>query len=441
MGDREGPGDAPWWRQSWGDRMLRSPLQVFLAVLGIAGVVEVVQEWLRTALLPDLGGALGVAAGTLWLPLMLGVLLWTFVLRPLRNSLHQRVADLTERERQLSTEKSRLEFDARLHRALEMAETESEVLRVLRRGLAEATPDRAAELLLADASDARMSRAVTHEPSGAPPGCGVESPRACPAVRQGTTLEFADSESLDACPQLEGRDDGRCAATCVPVSVTGKAIGVLHTIRPHGVDQSARERRRMESLAARTGARLAMVRVLADTELQAATDPLTGLLNRRTLENHYREIAAQDAPLALAMCDLDHFKKLNDRYGHDTGDRALRLFADVLREAVRPSDLAARFGGEEFVVVLPDCDMEQGVQVIERIRERLARTLAVGEVPAFTVSIGIVGAEHSRDLSELLSAADEAMYAAKGAGRDCIVRADERAAPHGPQPARNGAGH
>ena len=130
-------------------------------------------------------------------------------------------------------------------------------------------------------------------------------------------------------------------------------------------------------------------------------------------------------PYAIAYGDLDHFKVLNDTFGHEAGDHALRLFARVMRDAVRPADIVGRYGGEEFVIVLPECETDTAVAVLERVRERLALGLTSGRVPAFTVSFGVATSADGANFAEILAAADHALLAAKAAGRDRILLADE----------------
>jgi diguanylate cyclase (GGDEF)-like protein len=120
------------------------------------------------------------------------------------------------------------------------------------------------------------------------------------------------------------------------------------------------------------------------------------------------------------MADLDHFKDLNDTYGHETGDRALRVFAQVLRDGVRADDIACRYGGEEFVIALPDTDVAGAIDVVERIRSMLANATAHGLAPAFTASFGIASSTDATTLEDLLHRADRALFAAKEAGRDCV---------------------
>jgi len=167
-----------------------------------------------------------------------------------------------------------------------------------------------------------------------------------------------------------------------------------------------------------------MIRAFETSETQAHTDPLTGLLNRRSLENRVRDLHREGVPYALAYGDLDHFKVLNDTHGHEAGDQALRAFARVLRDAVRPNDIVARYGGEEFVIVLPDCSIDVAVGVLERVRERLALALGAGHVPPFTVTFGVASTDYTTNFENLVAVADRALLDAKAAGRNRVIVAD-----------------
>ena len=159
---------------------------------------------------------------------------------------------------------------------------------------------------------------------------------------------------------------------------------------------------------------------MARSETQASTDSLTGLFNRRSIESATHQLVRDGSSFVVAFADLDHFKVLNDTHGHETGDRALRLFARVLRDSVRPTDVPARYGGEEFVVVLPDCSVDDAVSVAHRLRRRLAEALHAPNVLPFTVSVGIARSGPDNGLTETVARADEALLAAKAAGRDRV---------------------
>ncbi len=170
--------------------------------------------------------------------------------------------------------------------------------------------------------------------------------------------------------------------------------------------------------------------------LQARTDALTGVANRREFERmfveHFRLARVNSQQLTVCICDLDHFKAVNDYYGHAAGDRVLISFAGILRENLRKSDLLARIGGDEFVVSLPGTSAEEAVPLVEKMRDQLR--CSSFEAPAgnfrVTSSFGIVGLrfEH-RDSEELLAEADRLLYSAKGTGRDRTLAA-RSANPH-----------
>jgi diguanylate cyclase (GGDEF)-like protein len=162
---------------------------------------------------------------------------------------------------------------------------------------------------------------------------------------------------------------------------------------------------------------------------QAEQDPLTRLLNRRSFERQARHEAQRaqrsDGPWALLMIDIDHFKRLNDSLGHAAGDVALVAVADALRLALRTEDLAARWGGEEFVLLLVGTPPDAATQAAERIRAALAALPLTHQDRAFsiTASIGVAAAHGAMDLVAVLQRADEALYAAKAGGRNRVVQA------------------
>ncbi|MFH1034719.1 MAG: sensor domain-containing diguanylate cyclase [Pseudomonadota bacterium] len=167
----------------------------------------------------------------------------------------------------------------------------------------------------------------------------------------------------------------------------------------------------------------------------SVTDGLTGVYNHRHLhERLSREIARSRRlghPICLVMADLDHFKQVNDRLGHQAGDEALRLTAAWLKSGVREVDLVGRYGGEEFVLVLVDCDLEAGWQVADKLRQVVAERglrQPFDAIGGFRVSMGVAQLTEGMDEKELVNAADQALYRAKQNGRDRV----ERAAPPAP---------
>ncbi len=165
--------------------------------------------------------------------------------------------------------------------------------------------------------------------------------------------------------------------------------------------------------------------VLRQAERNAHTDALTGLGNRHWMRTMFeREVTRTqhaNKELCLMMVDVDNFKTFNDQYGHIAGDRVLVAVADVLREYLRPTDLIARFGGDEFAALLPDLKLKQARQTAERIRQQVAGLAPSSLATAITVSIGIADRTEKDDVATLVQRADAAMYDAKEAGRNRVA--------------------
>jgi len=162
----------------------------------------------------------------------------------------------------------------------------------------------------------------------------------------------------------------------------------------------------------------------------AITDALTGLHNRRYMESHLATLAEQAAsrrkPLALMMLDIDFFKAINDNYGHDAGDDVLREFAVRIRKSIRGIDLACRYGGEEFVIVMPETDLHVAGMVAERLRRSIAgEPFSVNKGTKrieVTISIGLSTLERKGEsVADVLKRADTALYRAKNDGRNRVV--------------------
>jgi diguanylate cyclase (GGDEF)-like protein len=406
IGEQSGPGR---WRVQRTLAVTGGVVAVFYAVAD--RVVEDVLHW--TSASGQLLEVAVMAAAT-------SAVLWVGILRPLLRQVAGERRAANERRVRLEENASQQRFESQLHRALEMADSEETAHRLTAKALRLATGGRDAELLLADSSNAHLKRVVAISPDG-PAACGVSSPHDCPAVRRSQTLVFPSSEELDACPHLEGRPGGPLSAACVPMSVGGRSIGVLHTAGEVGDPPAGDSLARIEGVATQAGSRIGMLRVMSATTLQAATDPLTGLLNRRSLENKAHDLTRRGVPFALAMGDLDHFKRLNDSHGHDAGDRALRLFARATLRVLRAQDLVCRYGGEEFVIVFPNRTSAEAVTALDRVQQELVLALSGGSTPSFTCSFGVAHSDDAPSFEELCRAADTALFRAKREGRNRIV--------------------
>jgi diguanylate cyclase (GGDEF)-like protein len=335
----------------------------------------------------------------------------------LAGAVNQMAESLHGTIRQMEAEAQRSKFERQLVEALEMADTETGAREVVARAMQIVDPATPMELLLADSSHAHLECGARHPAAGAA-GCSVESPFHCIAVRRGTTTVFADSDQLNACPQLRGRMGPTTSAVRVPVSFMGKSMGVLHAatratskLDKHRIDQ-------LSTLGLHAGARLGTIRAFEHTQLRATTDALTGLDNRRAFEESLRAAVAAQKPFALVIADLDHFKPLNDKHGHQVGDEALRASTHVVRDCARAGDLLARWGGEEFMFALMGTDAQHACEWTTRVRERLAVSLRGGRLPPFTASFGVADSMMAAGIDDLVRLADGALYQSKHAGRD-----------------------
>ena len=244
-------------------------------------------------------------------------------------------------------------------------------------------------------------------------------------------LQASSFDPLRLCSRLRSNEATRqtpilliAAPEDEPRVVRGLELGANdYCLRPLDANELlARIRTQMKRKRYEQGLR----RSLLSTIELATIDPLTGLYNRRFLDGHLTqaiERAGQlDRPLCVLVLDIDHFKRINDSYGHDVGDEVLCRFADHLREGLRASDLAARIGGEEFAILMPDIDLASAEKAAERLRLGIAaeRWEVSSQTITVTTSIGVasLGSDGQRGL---MKRADLALYEAKHAGRNRVV--------------------
>ncbi len=247
------------------------------------------------------------------------------------------------------------------------------------------------------------------------------TPDACLAVRLGKVHERSvDHEPLLTC-EICGRTEG--SSTCVPSLVGGEVIGSVLVQHPGTLGLF--DRRRIDESMTQASPVLANLRNLALSQARALTDGLTGLPNRRAIEDTLKRMVAQadrsGAPLGVVLFDLDHFKQVNDLYGHEKGDEVLSTVGVAVASTLRSSDFAGRYGGEEFILLLPDTNGENAVTAAEKLRLALASVELPGVPRSITASFGV--AAMPRDGSEpssLLRTADRALYLAKAGGRNRV---------------------
>jgi len=246
-------------------------------------------------------------------------------------------------------------------------------------------------------------------------------PDSCAAARlarpyeRGTTDEpLLECELCGVVPGL---------TTCTPSLVGGEVI--VSVLVRHVDPLATGQRERVNDSVSQAAPVLANLRNLAVAEARATSDMLTGLPNTRAARETLKRVMAQAsrgvAPLSVVMFDLDRFKQINDTYGHGRGDDVLAAVGSVVRATLRASDFAARFGGEEFLVLLPDTDRGGAVTTAEKLRQALSEISIPLVERAITASFGVATfPADGADEDTLVRAADHALYDAKAAGRDRV---------------------
>jgi len=317
---------------------------------------------------------------------------------------------------------------------LQMCESEDESRSVLAQYGEELLPGTSGNLYVRNFGNDLLEAVASWGAQG-PSGDPVIGKDDCWALRRGQLHVIENAKSRLVCQHLIAPPAGPCL--CAPIMAHGELLGMLHVQLGEEVThlpQAVRERRlKSQEVWAQTVAEhialaLSALRMRDSLRVQAVRDPLTGLYNRRymeqALERELLRAARSRRTVGLIMLDLDHFKAFNDSHGHDAGDTLLRVLGDYLITHVRAEDIACRYGGEEFVLILPEASLEmsrarageiwkgmQGLHINHRGQLLRGVTASAG-VAAFPL--------HGRTPADLLRAADEAMYAAKRHGRDRI---------------------
>lgn len=248
----------------------------------------------------------------------------------------------------------------------------------------------------------------------------------CQALRANREHESNGSSPTIPCRHLVAAQGKPCL--CLPLKEFGKTRGLVSLIVAEGSGFDDATRQVLHSFAEVVKLSLANLQLRESLAEQAFRDPLTDLFNRRylmeTMPREIRRAQRRGSPLTVAMVDIDHFKKFNDVYGHDAGDLVLAELAMQFTSALRAEDVACRYGGEEFLLLLPDCDLAAAYERLTDISLKAkssSNVLRGKELPNTTLSIGLATLSDTLSTSEsLITAADEAMYAAKRMGRDRI---------------------
>jgi diguanylate cyclase (GGDEF)-like protein len=370
---------------------------------------------------------------SIWIVVGLSLLLALIGLRLVRvNTRRERLAQerLRSVEQQRDArERAYLEERRRFAEVVQVSETENEARELIKRRI-EASLQGAAATVLSRNNSANRLEATTELPPDSPLNEALTGarPRSCLAIRLGRVREEGPDRRMGSAVQCEvcGSLPGR--STCEPVLVGGEVIGSL--LISHEAPLEDRDKRLINETVTYTAPVLANLRNLAIAERRAHTDSLTGLPNRRALDDTFKLLMAQAGrgatPLSVVLVDLDRFKDINDTYGHERGDEVLAAVATALKDGLRTSDFAARMGGEEFLLLLPNTDLVGAAKVAEDLRGSLNRIAVSGVDRDVSASFGIAAyPTHGLDTQSLLRSADRAVYQAKRDGRNCVRTASK----------------
>jgi diguanylate cyclase (GGDEF)-like protein len=246
----------------------------------------------------------------------------------------------------------------------------------------------------------------------------VNGPTSCPAIRSGRFFEVTSAEDPVVCPYMPFRSH----YSCVPLVAGGDTVGALFLEPDHDsvVDVAV-----LRAAADRVALSLATRRVLETAQRQATTDGLTGLHNRHFLAEQLRlmhSLAVRHGqPYSVVALDVDGLKNVNDTFGHEQGDLALRGLANTMRKTLRASDVGVRTGGDEFLVLMAQSELEESRIAAERVREALELQGRADPKVAITVSAGVAAWRPGRSSEQVMEAADAMLYAAKRAGKDRVL--------------------
>ena len=351
------------------------------------------------------------------------------------TSSHKQIGRLLDDARHQTAEITQI---SELGSLLQACATREEVFRLIPERLRRLFPGASGSISLLSPSRKRVESVAEW---GVCAADRIFTPEQCWALRRGCAHAHPGGKSIARCSHLLGEGP----SVCIPLIASGEAIGTLaiqndDSISPtsnHDAESVSFSRRRhlAAAVAEHISLAIANLNLRESLRVQAVRDPLTGLYNRRYMQEFLdRELHSarrKHRPVAVMMLDLDNFKRYNDHFGHSAGDAALTSVGETLIRCLRAEDVACRYGGEEFALILPECSLTHAIVRAEEIRKRLTEYRAKPDqqpdqppIPGLTVSIGVAAFDETTDRVDLLlKFADEALYQAKREGRDRVIAA------------------
>lgn len=355
----------------------------------------------------------------------------------LRLHQQERSTNLEQQGIEMQMLNQRLIDMQKITQSMQQAISEEEVYRILCHTLHQSIPLQQILILRLNASEDRLETIWTSPKREDLPIDGYpvwNEPHRCPVIRSGREYKVQDtSRDLVCASSVSNKQSG--SYWCVPLVIGGRTIGVVHLLSQEINRWTEDTCHWIEALVNVAAPMIGHLQHLERAKRRALIDELTGTYNRRFLEEALAKLVVPDdrrrgQVLSLMVIDLDHFKKVNDTYGHQVGDLVLKTVAQTLNKTLKDSDVLARYGGEEFVVVLPRTDTVGAVAVAERLRVAVAglslRRLAPVAPERVTISVGVASCPvHATTVAELVHAADEALYKSKSEGRNRVTAAPD----------------
>jgi diguanylate cyclase (GGDEF)-like protein/PAS domain S-box-containing protein len=338
-------------------------------------------------------------------------------LRQENERLAQRIAALEQRTREISLVSETGDL-------LQACRSAEEAYAVIARMGAQLFPGESGAVCVAGASSNLVEAVAAW---GMPPGERLFSPEECWGLRRGRAHVVEDLTVGPTCRHMHAAFVS--SYLCVPMMAHGETLGLLNLSAAEPGGLTDEKQRLAVAVAEHIALALANLRLRESLSRQSIRDPLTGLFNRRymeeSLEREMRRAGRGRHPVGIIMLDLDHFKQFNDTHGHEAGDNLLREVGAILQRSIRAADIACRYGGEEFTLILPEASLADATQRAEQIREAIRNVGIVHRrqaVAPVTVSLGVaIYPDHGPTGDAVLRAADAALYQAKACGRDRVA--------------------
>ena len=355
----------------------------------------------------------------------------------LRLRQQEHSADLEQQAGEMQILNQRLIDMQKITQSMQQAISEEEVYRILCHTLQQSLLLRQILILRLNASEDRLETIWTSPKREDIDIDGYPvwgEPHRCPVIRSGRDYKVQDtSRDLVCASSISNQQIG--GYWCVPLVIGGRTIGVVHLVSEETNSWTEDTCHWIEALVNVAAPMIGHLQHLERAKRRALIDELTGAYNRRFLEEALAKMVVPDdrrrgQVLSLLVIDLDHFKQVNDTYGHQVGDMVLKSVAQALHRTLKESDVLARYGGEEFVIVLPRTDPAGAVAVGERLRVAVAglslRKLAPAAPERVTISVGVASYPiHATTVADLIRIADEALYQSKSQGRNRVTCAPD----------------